>query len=161
MKTTKGRHGRRRNKKASLFFPSLPLLPGRTSIVWDESAMFSHSKWRQNGKVSMQEMLADNKMCFCFQRRLCTFMRFVIEVELRSLKSTFHSGSCIFLINREKGSLDTRLPSLFFPCVPRHSVKTNGFSLCPGANQMSFEEPWRSNSFEVFQMSRILIFGFE
>lgn len=25
---------------------------------------------------------------------------------------------------------------------------------------MSFEEPWRSNSFEVFQMSHSLIFGF-
>lgn len=26
---------------------------------------------------------------------------------------------------------------------------------------MTFEEPWRSNLFEVFQMSCILIFGFE
>lgn len=30
----------------------------------------------------------------------------------------------------------------------------------PGAKQMKFEQPWRSNLFEVFQMSRVLIFGF-
>lgn len=57
--------------------------------------------------------------------------------------------------------LGYKAPSLFFPCVLQRGGKTNGFLPCPGANQMSFEEPWRFNSFEVFQMSRILIFGFE
>lgn len=123
--------------------------------------VLTYSKWRQNGKVSIRDMLADKKTCFGFQRHLCPFMRFLIEEDLRSLKTTFDGGSCIFFINRKRRSLDTRLPSLFFPCVLQHGGKTNGFLPCPGANQMSCEESWRSNSFEVFQMSHILIFGFE
>lgn len=92
------------------------------------------------------------------------FTRFVIEVELSSLKTAFTFQPGIFLINGEKGVLGYKAPpspplfSLLLAGAPRRTVKANGFSLSPGANQMSFVEPWRSNSFEVSQMSRILIF---
>lgn len=112
--------------------------------------VLTHSKRRQKGEVGIQEMLADKKTCFCFQRRLCTFMRFLSEEELRSLRLLFFiAPAAYFLLTERKGPWMQGFPLYFSLCVLQHGGKTNGFLPCPGANQMSFQEPWHSNSFEV------------
>lgn len=80
------------------------------------------SKWWQNGKVSIQEMLAD---LFWFQRHFCHEVSNWRRVKI--LKTTFHSASCTFLINGNKGSLDTRFSPLFVPCVLQCGWKSNVF----------------------------------
>lgn len=67
-----------------------------------------------------------------------TFTRFGSEEELRSFQTTFHSSSCIILINRMKGSLDTRLSSSFFPRELWCSGNTNGFFCAWGATPDEF-----------------------
>lgn len=67
------------------------------------SHLLTYSKWRQSGTVSIQETWADAKTCFCFQRRLCTFMRFLIEEELRSLRVVLIVPAAHFLLTERRG----------------------------------------------------------
>lgn len=61
-------------------------------------------------------------MCFS-KDALFSFTRFVIEVELSSLKSTFTFQAGIFLINREKGVLGYKaVPLLYFSLARRAAL---------------------------------------
>lgn len=64
--------------------------------------------------------MSTEKEVLCFP----TFARFKAAEDL---KTDFHAGSCMILINRMKGSLDARPFPLCFHCVQLHSGKTKGF----------------------------------
>lgn len=64
--------------------------------------------------------MSTEKEVLCFP----TLARFIAAEDV---KTDFHGGSCISLINGMKGSLDTRPFPLCFHCVQLHSGKTKGF----------------------------------
>lgn len=117
-----GRHRKRKRQGSTKSEPAHPFhLACCTSSVWKKSSMFSNiQSGEKKGRVAFKRCLL-TRFVSAFKDTLCTFIRFLIEGELRSLRLPFIEPAAYFLLTERRGPW-IQGSHLYFSLVSRGTV---------------------------------------